>query len=485
MFTPRRGAASALLLSLFACFSAKSASAQEVSPDLPPLAGWHDGLFYLRDPEDNFRLYVQGRVHVDGVGFFGPAATAFPADQALRTTLYLRRARLELSGELLQRFQWQLSGEFASTGLDNVAARNAGLDCAVDAKTSAETCSTRSSAVDTPTLKPAPTDAFINYTATSWLNIQAGQFLLPFTLENRMGDNTTPFIERSIPVRLLGAPTQRDLGAMVWGEAPDVRVYYSAGIYNGDGPNRLNVDNRFDFVGRIFTRPLAGRDADVALKGLQIGASGRHGNRDKTYVGYDAPALTTQGGYAFWKPTYRDSQKRLMHILPSGDQDAVALDLYVPFSGVELTGELVYSASNTREAVDGYQLSAFTERLGTLNGYSYYAQAGYWLTGNRSAIGAQSYGKPLHADLTKASIPPLHGVQVLAKLEQLHLTYKGAARAGASDTATPNGDIDFTAISFGVNYWATKHVRLTANYIYEEPPGRPLHEASVRMGVQF
>ncbi|MEO6576914.1 MAG: hypothetical protein ABIP89_23905, partial [Polyangiaceae bacterium] len=28
----------------------------------PPLAGWHEGLFYLHDREDYFRLYVQGRV---------------------------------------------------------------------------------------------------------------------------------------------------------------------------------------------------------------------------------------------------------------------------------------------------------------------------------------------------------------------------------------------------------------------------------------
>src|SRR5450432_3511330 len=32
-----------------------------------PLAGWHDGIFYLRDSDDNFRLYVQGRIHADGI----------------------------------------------------------------------------------------------------------------------------------------------------------------------------------------------------------------------------------------------------------------------------------------------------------------------------------------------------------------------------------------------------------------------------------
>src|SRR5262249_27916093 len=44
----------------------------EAMPAPPPLAGWHGGLFYLRDPNDNFRLYFQGRAQIDWYSYFGP-----------------------------------------------------------------------------------------------------------------------------------------------------------------------------------------------------------------------------------------------------------------------------------------------------------------------------------------------------------------------------------------------------------------------------
>src|SRR5579883_1528675 len=47
-----------------------------------PVAGYHNGLFYLRDPSDTFRLYVQGRVHVDFLDSIGPGIPQLPASQA-------------------------------------------------------------------------------------------------------------------------------------------------------------------------------------------------------------------------------------------------------------------------------------------------------------------------------------------------------------------------------------------------------------------
>src|SRR5262249_34549043 len=149
---------------------------------------------------------------------------------------------LELSGEVLQNtFQWGLSGEFAPTAVDNVGGRNAALDCTVDPKTGTQTCATRASAVEAPAQRPVAPDAWVNWSANRWLNVQAGQFFLPFMLENRLSENQTLFLERSLPVRLVGAPNTRDIGIAVWGEAPDTRFYYMVGAFNGDGPNRLNA----------------------------------------------------------------------------------------------------------------------------------------------------------------------------------------------------------------------------------------------------
>jgi hypothetical protein len=332
----------------------------------------------------------------------------------------------------------------------------------VDPKTAALTCAYRENPVDAVSVSPAPTDVFVNYNHAEWLNLQVGQFYLPFTLENRISDNTTAFLERSMAVRDLGVPLQRDIGAMVWGEH-DGLLYYSVGVFNGDGPNRPNADGRYDLAGRAFVRPLAARH-DSGLRWAQIGVSARGGSRDAKAVGYDMPSMTTQEGFAFWRPTYTDSYGRLEHIIPSGVQWGLGLDAYAPIGPVELTGELVYSHSDTREAVDGLQISPFTQRLGTFEGFAYYVQAAVWLKGGPDLLGHPSYGRPVHLDLTKVDAPSEHGVQAVGRFEQLRVSYDGASRGGADDPKTPNGDIDVTSFTLGVNYWATRHLRVSLNY---------------------
>jgi hypothetical protein len=213
------------------------------------------------------------------------------------------------------------------------------------------------------------------------------------------------------------------------------------------------------------------------------------GSRDGTKVGYDMPALTTAEGFGFWKPTYVDSLGRVLHIIPSGAQVAVAGDLYVPVGNFDFTGEVVYADYETREAVDGMQLSPFTERLGELKGYGYYAQASYWVVGDHEVIGHPSYGRPIHLDLTKPQQRAIHGFQLVARVDQLALKYSGSSRGGTDDGKTPTGDVKVTSFTVGANYWATRHLRVSVNYGYYDLPSRSpvttLHEVSGRVGVQF
>lgn len=444
-------------------------------------SGYRNGTFYVRDPSDVFRLYVQGRVHADFVDTFGPGVGSLPPDSALKDGFQLRRARLEVAGEFFELWQWQVGAEFGPSSVDNPGATNATRACSVDPKTAALTCTDRESAVEAPGVKPAPTDVFINFAPSPWVNLQIGQYYLPFSLENRISDNTTPFLERSMAVRGLGAPYTRDIGLMAWGESPDKTLNYAVGVFNGDGPNRPNADNRFDVSGRALVRPFAASRKDD-LQFAHLGASARGGSRDASLVGYDVPALTTQNGYAFWKPTYRDSAGRLLHIIPSGSQWAVGADAYLPSSIVDVTGEIIYASDETREAVDAYQLSPFTERTGSLRGYAYYAEAGVWIVGDRDIVGHPGSGRPLHVDLKKPQKEARHGLQALARWEQLHMTYSGAGRSGALDAKTPNGDIDVQAVTFGVNYWATRHLRVSLNYgVYLFPDSAPV-SASAKGG---
>jgi phosphate-selective porin len=440
-----------------------------------PTAGYHNGTFYIRSTDDIFRLYILARVHSDWIDQIGPGTSNLPPGSNLNDGFFLRRARMELGGEFYQTWQWQVGAEFSSsTSIDNAAATTTSPVCVANPTTGALPCTDNTNAAENPTVKPIPTDVFINFGPLPWANLEVGQFYLPFTLENRISDNTTPFLERSMAVRNIGAPLQRDIGAMAWGESPNRVFYYTVALLNGDGPNRVNVDSRYEVAGRVVVRPFAASTTSPT-KWAQIGFSARESSADPSHVGYDLPALTTQDGFAFWKPTYKDSSGRLIHIIPSSAQWGLAGDVFLPIQNFDFTGEFLYVVDNTREAVDGYQLSPFTERAGALKGYGWYAQAGYWLLGNHDIIGYPSYGRPIHVDLKTPQNPPQQGVQVLAKFEQLHLDYNGNSRGGALDSKTPQGAIIVDDVEVGLNYWATRHLRVGVNYtLYVFPDSAPV-----------
>jgi hypothetical protein len=266
------------------------------------------------------------------------------------------------------------------------------------------------------------------------------------------------------------------------------------GLFDGDGPNRLNADMRYDGTARVLVRP---------CKGAQLGASARIGTRDPRLVGYDISSFTTQGGYAFFRGTYRDAQNRIVHIMPSDNQLMLATDMFVPFGRFDLTSEFMYARYETREALDGNQLTPFTDRKGLLYGVGWYATLGLWIMGDRKDIGFPSMSRPIHLDLDAPSRRARHGLQALLKFEQLRVHYDGSARQGRSDPKTPNGEIGLDSITLGLNYWATKHVRVTVDWVsyffgnralapaqslpsgVDGANGRTLHELSARVGVQF
>lgn len=421
-----------------------------------PLAGYRGGLFYLRDSNDDYRLYLQGRAHVDFYGYAGPGVS----DTTLKPTLFLRRARPEISGEFFHRVWFMIAGDFGATAIDNPRGTNetsaAAPGMAPDASTG------RYASAQVARVSAAPTDVFLNFRATQWLNVQVGQFDAPFTMENRTSEKWgTPFMERSLTVRDVAVPTQKQIGLMLWGEAFKV-LNYSIGLFDGEGQNRPNVDSKGDVFARVYVTPLAARKD--ALKNLQFGVSGRQGSRDHRYVNYDVPALTTQGQYAFWNPSYTGSAG-LTHIIYSGSQRGVAVEARIPYGLVDLTTEAAYIDKGTREAVDGFQ-AAPSPRFGSLRGYSYYVEFGYWPLGNRDINGLPGVQNMPHVDFEKPEKKTREtALQLLAKWEQVRLTYDSARRSGSPDSKNADGDIRVDAFSLGANYWLTKHLRLTANYV--------------------
>jgi phosphate-selective porin len=430
-----------------------------------PLAGYHNGLFFLRDHHDNFHLYIQGRSQIDWYSYLGSGVP----DTTLKPTLFLRRIRPEVTGEFLGHWRFMIAGDFGATAIDNPKGQNETQAAAPGVAPTATTG--KYATAQTVRFQAAPTDVFINYRQSTIFNIMVGQMDAPFTMENRTSDKYFPFIERSLAVRAVGIPTNKEIGAMFWGETENRLIYYSVGPYMGDGQNRPNVDSRFDIFGRAFMHPLvlSGMKKEDPLRDAQIGASVHYGSRDKDFVSYDYPNLSTQAQYAFWTSTYTGANGTT-HIIPSGDQLGLAGEIRVPVSRFDVTGELVYIKNNTREALDGLQASN-SERFGTIKGISYYVMLGFWVFGKRDINGVPGYGNPPRLDWTKTDpVIPDTALQLLAKFEQVALTYDSASRGGAPDPKNIDGDIKMNAFSLGANYWATKHVRLSLNYVYNVFP---------------
>jgi phosphate-selective porin len=429
-----------------------------VGLDGHPLAGYHGGLFYVRNRTDYFRLFLRSRLHLDSYNYFGPGVK----HTDLKSTMVLRRARVEIGGELMGHWQWEFQMEAGPTGFSNATGRD--QTSAAPAGTDPTSTTATYGSPQGVQYSARPIHAYVNYRASDAFNIKLGQFNVPFTAENRTSTNQIPFMERALPTRAFGVPLVKDIGGMIWGHTDKRMLFWSWAVMQGEGENRPNADNRALTAMRVFTRPLARGNGPLEL--LQLGASFKYAMHDKNRVAYDYPAMSTQSGYRFWSPSYTDSvgSGRRIHIIPSGAQVGVAGELRVPYDRFDLRSEFVYLSNNTREGVDGFQ-SEYTERFGKLKGYAYHATLSYCLLGKPFITGNPGDRQPprLQLDKTDPGVPP-HALELLVKWEQLNAKYESASRGGQADSKNVDGDIRVNVISAGVNYWASRHLRLTLNY---------------------
>src|SRR5438132_3349730 len=149
-------------------------------------------------------------------------------ETALKDRFRLRRARINLTGDFAEQFDFKVEGDFENS--DGLNANRTAFEA---------------------------TDIFINWHQFSWAQIKMGQWKAPFGLEQITPDTTLYTIERTLPT---GAITpERQVGIQLWGKPfatmwpgqADLLTYY-AGIFNGNGRNITNNDNNnFMYVGRL------------------------------------------------------------------------------------------------------------------------------------------------------------------------------------------------------------------------------------------
>ena len=449
------------LLLLACCATARAQAGGET-------AGY-DGNFFIHDSRDWFVLYPKGRLQIDSYNYLNrgdaPAGVASnsTADPRARNTVFIRRARVELLGTMFHHFDFHIAGEWAQLppagGYGTVA------------------------------------DAYVIVDYLDWLKFQAGQFDAPFSLENRTSDKYFDFMERSLAVRDLGVPLNKEDGAMIFGWLPKRAAYYSLGLFNGDGQNFKNLDDWPAFLARGFVAPLAPLAISERrrwMKDIWVGASfwwqrdsnlgGQAGPSTTGATTGDVPTMTTQGGFTFFSSNYNDGKDLAgnllrAHLTPQNDTFKWAIEVNVPINRIGVRFEYIGVSMDLAQYFDTQPATGTATRskpfingnggAANLNGFGYYLEAYGWILGDTSYLetpGIEAMPRLRHAPAPE----PRWGLMVAARYEHLEFNVIPLKNLDANNVPIVDpaeGRYSVDTFELGVNAWASKHVRLTANYL--------------------
>jgi phosphate-selective porin len=393
-----------------------------------PLAGFSDGTPFLRSPDNFFVLFPGARLQVDG--YYFNSRDKVPNDGFLT-----RRARLELGGWVSGRFFFNIAGDFAAgppPGANPIAPSQL-----------------------------ATTDDLVAF--APWENLailQLGQFDAPFTLENRTSDKYFDFLERSLTVRAFAIPGNKEQGLMLHGMLPRNILYYSLGVFNGDGQNFRNADNSFDVMGRawlaIFPPSLP------AVSSVTAGGSCWLGKRKN---GLPLASQSTEAGFAFWSPRWTGPTMNTLELHQDGNLSAFAFELNAPVLHRAGGRFEVVSKNQKYAAQDVSRAPALTTvGRGTLHGWSAYGELWYWLIGDDRIIGDPGLQLPARFQKFGTSAPR-QGLMLVLRLDHLDETTTDDAATAALGLGSPvAGHTRVLALVAGLNYWCTKRLRVSANY---------------------
>jgi hypothetical protein len=431
----------------------------------PPLVGYKDSLVYLRDPHDFLRLYPHAEVDLDAHGFFGSGVNELPAATAgvdLAPRFFVRHARFDLGGELWKRVAFD-------GGIELVA------NPAVDG-----------SRVDGRSTVIALADAYAKLDAGRGLGMWLGVFQAPFSLENTTAVNQLAMMERNVAVRGFIAPGGgKALGVALAGQTDKAVFSYNVGVFGAETIAPGDFEQHFDGIGRIAWKPLAKNSAH-AVRGLEIGLSGRIGSRNPRDLSGDAAAITTGQGFALWRPTHTDSTGSLVHVIPVSTQAGAGVDFRMPFCGFVLRGEAFYMTRNTREAYDGFQ-STTTLRSGDFSGVGWDAELSWWPLQTFHLVPAVKLPRPApdtdHLEVaTVLPVPERRGLEVAVLGAGVNASYNGASRGGLVDKQEVSS-VEVYQLGMAFSYWQSANLRFTVDAnAYYAPASSPGEGSAVVPG---
>ena len=310
------------------------------APEKPPL------FVQQRGPE--LKLVLGGYVQIN---FEDGDVSAFEGrfgQTALKDRFRLRRARINLTGDFAEQFDFKVEGDFEnSDGINSNRTAFSG------------------------------TDIFVNWHQFAEANIKAGQWKAPFGLEQLTPDPTLIIIERSLPT---GAITpERQIGVQLWGkpfaniwpDGKDLLTYY-AGIFNGNGRNTtVNDNNNFMYVGRLESTLFQGVFGKDSY--LKLGADVLNSRDDKgTNISQSLNLLVNSDG------------SLSPFVLPGADErTAWSVDAWLKMGPFDLIGEYL------EEHVHGRTVNGVPPGFADFTTNGFYITAAYFLIPKKLQVAVQ------------------------------------------------------------------------------------------------
>ncbi len=361
----------------------------------PLQVGYEEG-FFLRGADGNFGLRFNGRV-ASNVRLLEP-------DTVQDNTVTLDRGRLSADATFYKIFRLRLENDFtASSGLR---------------------------------------DAFLAAKIWPALNVQIGQFKVPFSYEALLSKRFIDFVERAAVVNSTVNPS-RDIGLMAFGDLADKVVSYQLAVMNGAGQNRSDNNSDKDVIGRLVLAPFAA-GGPAHLRGFTVGGAGTFGHQPRETSGAaltkNSIAGTTATGFTFFEAVPRRGDRW------RAGGHAAWLD--GPFS-------LVSEYIHTEEARDG--LGAQGADLPDLDTNGAYIGGTWLLTGETKPFNARI--KP-RTPLVDFRNPGCGAWELALRYEFFRL------RHGPDTPDADSARNRYDGVVAGVNWYPNELVRLSVNYLY-------------------
>ena len=150
-------------------------------------------------------------------------------------------------------------------------------------------------------------DAYLRWKIAPEVNVQIGEYKVQYSQETLYGPATWVTIENPTAVSRLNGYNDlsglkangRDVGITLYGDLFNKVVSYRVGVFNGNGINIKDDNDKKDFAGLLWVRPLKELAFSVGHYQGSYGAKGDEHVRNRTSAGveYKDDKLTIRGEY--------------------------------------------------------------------------------------------------------------------------------------------------------------------------------------------